>query len=153
MIGGWYIGKETLEGGGGKYVVVTDKETGELKIETVPNKEAAIILNSTEGSIAGGILRSTDARPIFLDGTLSVSLEQKSYNPDYSANYGYMGAVRSNMGTIFDSNIGVGMWATNSVVKATTANVGMAFSSDCIYINKDGLHVHTGDTSEAAAAR
>ena len=52
LIGGWYVGTDTLEGGGNYVVTETD---GKL---TVTNKGGSkIILKSSEGSIAGGILK------------------------------------------------------------------------------------------------
>jgi len=56
----------------------------------------------------------------------------------------------SNMGTVADGDSdGVGLWATEdgnkkSVVKSTTTNAGLAFGSDSIWIDSDGLHVSTG---------
>jgi hypothetical protein len=141
LIGGWYIGDTTLKGGG-VYNLIKDEEGRVTGIEDAGG--STIILDSANSSIAGGILKSTDSLPIFLDGKLTVSSGQSKYDANYSNEYGYMGAIGSNMGTAIDSNVGIGIWADDSVVKATNANVGMAYSSYSIWITSDGIHFGTG---------
>lgn len=150
LIGGWYIDKTTLKGGG-KYDLVKDSEGRITSIED--NGGSTIILDSSKSSIAGGILKSTDDLPVFLDGVLSVSLGQNSYNAS-AGTYGFIGAMGSNMGTVADTDSdGVGLWAAEggnkkSVVKATTSNAGLAFSSYSIWIESDGIHFSTGGDPE-----
>jgi hypothetical protein len=148
-LGGWYIGTTTLEGGG-TYTETLDENGYITKITPSGSK---IILNSSDASIAGGILKSTDDLPVFLDGVLSVSLGQSSYDAS-AGTYGFIGAMGSNMGTVADTDSdGVGLWAAKdgnkkSVVKATTSNAGLAFSSYSIWIESDGIHFSTGGDPE-----
>lgn len=148
-LGGWYIGEKTLEGGG-TYTETLDENGYITKITPSGSK---IILNSSDASIAGGILKSTDNLPVFLDGVLSVSSGQKSYDAS-AGTYGFIGAMGSNMGTVADTDSdGVGLWAAKdgnkkSVVKATTSNAGLAFSSYSIWIESDGIHFSTGGDPE-----
>lgn len=142
LIGGWFIGKETLEGGG-TYTVKKDSD-GNITGEVINEGGSKIILDSKKSSIAGGILKSTNDLPIFLDGTLTVSSGQDSYNIDYSDEYGYMGAIGSNMGTVIDTNVGIGLWAKDSVVKATNSNVGMSYSNNSFSINATKAEINHG---------
>ena len=90
-IGGWKIGKYTLSGGGG-----------------------TIVLDSSDASITGGILRSPSGG-IILDGYFTL------------LNGAYIGEMKANFGTDIDQGTsGVGFQFGLSSVKATNMNVGMS---------------------------
>lgn len=90
-IGGWKIGKYTLSGGGGQ-----------------------IVLDSSDASITGGILRSPSGG-ITLDGYFTL------------LNGAYIGEMKANFGTDIDQGTsGVGFQFGSASVKATNMNVGMS---------------------------
>lgn len=90
-IGGWKIGKYTLSGGGGQ-----------------------IVLDSSDASITGGILRSPSGG-IILDGYFTL------------LNGAYIGEMKANFGTDIDQGTsGVGFQFGLASVKATNMNVGMS---------------------------
>lgn len=90
-IGGWKIGRYTLSGGGGQ-----------------------IVLDSSDASITGGILRSPSGG-IILDGYFTL------------LNGAYIGEMKANFGTDIDQGTsGVGFQFGLASVKATNMNVGMS---------------------------
>ena len=90
-IGGWKIGKYTLSGGGG-----------------------TIVLDSSDASITGGILRSPSGG-IILDGYFTL------------LNGAYIGEMKANFGTDIDQGTsGVGFQFGLASVKATNMNVGIS---------------------------
>ena len=93
-IGGWKIGRYTLSGGGGQ-----------------------IVLDSNDGSITGGILRSPSGG-ITLDGYFTLT------------NGAYIGEMKANFGTSIDGGeidggTGVGFSFGTAAVKATSKNIGL----------------------------
>lgn len=93
-IGGWKIGRYTLSGGGGQ-----------------------IVLDSSDASITGGILRSP-AGGIILDGYFTLT------------NGAYIGEMKANFGTSIDGGeidggTGVGFSFGTAAIKATSKNVGL----------------------------
>ena len=93
-IGGWKIGRYTLSGGGGQ-----------------------IVLDSSDASITGGILRSPSGG-ITLDGYFTLT------------NGAYIGEMKANFGSSIDGGeidggTGVGFSFGSAAIKATSKNVGL----------------------------
>ena len=105
-IGGWKIGKYTLSGCGG-----------------------TIVLDSSDASITGGILRSP-AGGIILDGYFTL------------LNGAYIGEMKSNFGTDIDQGTsGVGFQFGLSSVKATNMNVGMSNEMGVLTLSKHSNNI------------
>jgi hypothetical protein len=107
LIGGWKIGKNTLTGGRG---------------------DGKIVLNSNEGSIEGGILKSPDGG-MELQGFLTVRSGEGRGSGTY---FGFM-EINTGDPQIDASSIGIGINYKNgnisSQVKSTSLNAGLSFTS------------------------
>lgn len=116
LIGGWYVGTDTLEGGGNYVVTETDG-----KLSVTNNGSSKIILKSSEGSIAGGILKPLNSTKMQLWGDLAI------YASGGGAEYGQLGYITSKLpGVDGDAAEGIGMSAGSYVSKVTKSNVGMS---------------------------
>ncbi len=135
LIGGWYVGTDTLEGGG-KYVVT---ET-DGKLTVTNNGGSKIILKSSEGSIAGGILKPLGSTKMQLWGDLGI------YASTGGTEYGSLGYITSKLpGVSGDAGEGIGMSAGSYVCKVTKSNAGMSGTAGFLSIGSS--HAQLGFNS------